>query len=65
MAEEFDVIGGGTFQSAQRDRRRRSELRNYLEVRMAVRTVAAAARRYGTYARSVLENFAPQRDNRR
>jgi hypothetical protein len=64
MAEELDVIGGGTFRVLN-GTVRRSELRNYLEVRMAMRTVAAAAPRYGTYARSVLENFAPRRDNRR
>jgi hypothetical protein len=34
-----------------------------LEVRMAVRTVAAAPRHYGNYTRSALENFVPRYDN--
>src|SRR5207253_7467550 len=33
-----------------------------LEVRMAVRTVAAVPRRYGNYTRSPLENFVPRCD---
>ena len=34
-----------------------------LEVRMAVRTVAACPRRYGNYIHSALENFVPRCDN--
>ena len=33
-----------------------------LDVRMAVRTVAAMPRRYGNYTRSALENFVPRCD---
>ena len=33
-----------------------------LEVRMAMRTIAAAPRRYGNYTRSVLKNFLPRCD---
>ena len=33
-----------------------------LEVRMAVKTVAAVPRRYGNYTRSALENFVPRCD---